>query len=84
MSVAAEQAEIRAHFGTTDATTNHHALQIGNFLKAILDNRLPWSPGSTAAAWWRSFDAAYRSDRENRPNAIGVTRFIDDAPEASR
>jgi len=61
------QAEDRAHFATIDATTHYHALQIEDFLKAILENRPPLVTGIDGRRAVAIFDAIYRSNREKRP-----------------
>src|SRR5262249_30085735 len=61
------QAEDRARFAQVDATTHYHALQIQDFLRAVLEGRPPLVTGEDGRAVVELFTAVYRSDRERRP-----------------
>ncbi len=61
------QAEDRARFGQVNATTHYHALQIQDFLRAILDGRPPMVTGEEGRVVMEMFTAIYRSNRERRP-----------------
>lgn len=61
------QAEDRARFQAVDATTHYHALQIQDFLQAILDDRPPLVTGEDGRVVVSLFTAVYRSNRERRP-----------------
>jgi UDP-N-acetyl-2-amino-2-deoxyglucuronate dehydrogenase len=61
------EAEDRAHFARIDATTYYHALQIGDFLRSILDGRPPLVSGKDGREVVALFTAIYRSQRERRP-----------------
>ena len=60
------QAEDRARFAAIDATTHYHALQIGDFLRAILDDRPPLVTGEDGRAVVAMFAAIYRAGRLHR------------------
>jgi predicted dehydrogenase len=61
------QAEDRARFRQFDATTHYHALQIQDFLRAILEDRPPLVTGEEGRLVVAMFTAIYRSQRERRP-----------------
>jgi predicted dehydrogenase len=61
------QAEDRARFAAIDATTHYHALQIQDFLWAVLDGREPAVTGEDGRTVVAMFTAIYRSQRERRP-----------------
>jgi predicted dehydrogenase len=61
------QAEDRARFAAVDATTHYHALQIQDFLQAILEDRPPLVTGRDGRVVVEMFTAVYRSQRERRP-----------------
>lgn len=63
---AAFQAEDRAAFGSVNATTYYHALQIKDFLQAIRENRPPLVTGESGRAVVELFSAIYQSSRERR------------------
>jgi predicted dehydrogenase len=65
--VAQFQAEDRARFAQIDATTHYHALQIQDFLRAVLDDRPPSVTGEEGRIVVEMFTAIYRSNRERRP-----------------
>ncbi|MGH7172334.1 MAG: Gfo/Idh/MocA family protein [Gemmataceae bacterium] len=65
--LAAFQAEDRAHFRQINATTHYHALQIQDFLRAILEQRSPLVTGEEGRTVVAMFTAIYRSQRERRP-----------------
>jgi UDP-N-acetyl-2-amino-2-deoxyglucuronate dehydrogenase len=64
------QAEDRARFLRINATTHYHALQIQDFLHAILDDRPPMVTGEDGRKVVALFTAIYRSQRERRPIAL--------------
>jgi predicted dehydrogenase len=64
--LATFQAEDRARFAEVNATTHYHALQIQDFLRAILDSRPPLVTGEDGRAVVEMFTAIYRSNREHR------------------
>ena len=61
------QAEDRARFAQVNATSHYHALQIQDFLKAILEDRLPLVTGEDGRVVVEMFTAVYRSQHERRP-----------------
>jgi predicted dehydrogenase len=61
------QAEDRARFAQLDATTHYHALQIQDFLRAVLEGRPPAVTGEEGRVVVELFAAIYRSNRERRP-----------------
>jgi predicted dehydrogenase len=61
------QAEDRAHFRQIDAANHYHALQIQDFLRAILDRRPPAVSGEDGREVVAMFTAIYRSQCERRP-----------------
>jgi predicted dehydrogenase len=65
--LAAFQAEDRARFGRINTTTHYHALQIQDFLQAVLNNRPPQVTGEEGRVVVEMFTAIYRSHRERRP-----------------
>jgi predicted dehydrogenase len=66
------QAEDRARFLQIDATTHYHALQIRDFLRAVLEGRRPTVTGEDGRTVVAMFTAIYRSQRERRPIAFPV------------
>jgi predicted dehydrogenase len=66
------QSDDRAHFAGIDATTHYHALQIQDFLRAILDDRAPFVTGDDGRRVVALFQAIYQSNREGRSiNLVG-------------
>jgi predicted dehydrogenase len=61
------QAEDRARFAQIDATTHYHALQIQDFLRAVLEDRPPSVTGEEGRIVVEMFTAIYRSNGERRP-----------------
>jgi UDP-N-acetyl-2-amino-2-deoxyglucuronate dehydrogenase len=61
------QTEDRALFRQINATTHYHALQIQDFLRAVLDERPPLVTGEDGRTVVAMFTAIYRSQRERRP-----------------
>jgi predicted dehydrogenase len=61
------QAEDRARFRQVNATTHYHALQIRDFLRAVLDDRPPLVTGESGRVVVEMFTAVYRSNRDRRP-----------------
>jgi UDP-N-acetyl-2-amino-2-deoxyglucuronate dehydrogenase len=60
------QAEDRAHFETIDAASHYHALQIQDFLRAILEGRPPLVTGDDGRRVVALFEAIYESNRQGR------------------
>ena len=60
------QAEDRERFRTVRATTHYHALQIREFLQAVLAGRPPMVTGQDGRNVVAMFTAIYRSQREGR------------------
>lgn len=60
-------AEDRARFAEVDPATHDHALQVRDFLRALLDGRPPLVTGADGREVVALFEAIYRSDRERRP-----------------
>lgn len=61
------EAEDRARFKQINATRHYHALQIQDFLRAILDDRAPSVTGEEGRVVVEMFQAIYRSNRDRRP-----------------
>jgi predicted dehydrogenase len=61
------QAEDRARFAGIDATVHYHALQFGDFLRAVRQGRPPVVTGADGRAVVELFTAIYRSARDRRP-----------------
>jgi predicted dehydrogenase len=61
------QAEDRARFRRIDATRHYHAMQIQDFLQAVLTGRPPMVTGEDGRAVVALFTAVYRSNQERRP-----------------
>jgi predicted dehydrogenase len=68
------QDEDRARFALIDATTHYHALQIRDFLQAVLDGRPPLVAGEEGRKVVAMFTAIYRSQRDRRPIAFPLSR----------
>jgi UDP-N-acetyl-2-amino-2-deoxyglucuronate dehydrogenase len=66
-SLAGFQAEDRARFAAIDATAHYHALQLQDFLRAILEDRPPKVTGEDGRDVVAVVQAIYRSNREGRP-----------------
>ena len=64
---------IRAHFATIDAVTHYHALQIQDFLRAIIEDRPPRVTGDDGRRVVELFQAIYQSDREARSIRLPIT-----------
>ncbi|MBM3744831.1 MAG: Gfo/Idh/MocA family oxidoreductase [Acidobacteria bacterium] len=60
------EVEDRARFRAVDPTLHYHALQIQDFLQAILEDREPLVTGRDGRAVVEMFTAIYRSNRERR------------------
>jgi UDP-N-acetyl-2-amino-2-deoxyglucuronate dehydrogenase len=61
------QAEDRAFFETIDAVEHYHALQIQDFLRAVIDGRPPLVTGDDGRRVVALVQAIYQSGREGRP-----------------
>jgi predicted dehydrogenase len=72
------QAEDRARFRQIEATTHYHALQIQDFLRAILEGRPPLVTGVDGRKVVALFTAIYRSQRDHRP--IAFPPAVEDSP----
>jgi predicted dehydrogenase len=57
----------RERFAQVDATTHYHELQIGDFLRAILEDRAPAVTGEDGRTVVAMFTAIYRSQRDGGP-----------------
>jgi UDP-N-acetyl-2-amino-2-deoxyglucuronate dehydrogenase len=62
--LSAFQADDRAHFAAVDAVSDYHALQIRDFLHAILKDRSPSVSGEDGRRVVELFQAIYQSNRE--------------------
>ena len=76
------QAADRAVFQQIDATTHYHALQIQDFLRAILEDRPPMVTGEDGRLVVAMFTAIYLFQRKRRPIKFPLT--ADDAEELTR
>jgi predicted dehydrogenase len=70
--LAAFQAEDRARFAGVKPTTHYHAVQIQDFLRAVLEDRQPLVTGEDGRVVVSMFTAIYRSNQERRPIRISV------------
>ena len=61
------QGEDRQLFGTIDAATYYHRLQIADFLRAVKEGRQPLVSGKEGRKTVELFTAVYRSNRDRRP-----------------
>ncbi len=66
-ALARFEAEDRARFATIDPLAHYHALQIDDFLDAVLNDRAPLVTGEDGRTVVAMFQAIYRSQRERRP-----------------
>lgn len=57
----------RAAFSRIDPSTHYHALQVGDFLRAICEGRPPLVTGQDGREVVAMFSAIYQSQRERRP-----------------
>jgi predicted dehydrogenase len=64
--LGALQAEDRARFAAVDAVGHYHALQIQDFLRAIIEDRPPLVTGNDGRKVVELFQAIYQSQREGR------------------
>jgi UDP-N-acetyl-2-amino-2-deoxyglucuronate dehydrogenase len=64
--LATFQAEDRAQFAAIDAVSHYHALQIQDFLRAVIEDRPPQVTGEDGRRVVELFQAIYRSHREGR------------------
>ena len=60
------QAEDRARFESIDAVYHYHALQIHDFLRAVIEDRPPLVTGEDGRRVVALFQAIYQSNREGR------------------
>ncbi|HEY1787912.1 MAG TPA: Gfo/Idh/MocA family oxidoreductase [Verrucomicrobiae bacterium] len=58
--------EDAAHFNSINVVEYYHRLQIGDFLQAILDQRLPMVTGEQGRRTVELFTAIYRANRDRR------------------
>ena len=65
--LASFQDEDRAGFARVDATAHYHAVQIAEFLQAVLDGRPPLVTGEDGRRVVEVFTAVYRSQKERAP-----------------
>ncbi len=66
------QAEDRARFQEIDAVTQYHALQIQDFLRAIIEDRPPLVTGDDGRRVVALFQAIYESNREGKSIRLPV------------
>ena len=66
VQLARFQAEDRARFASIDAVSYYHALQIQDFLQAVIEDRPPRVTGEDGRRVVELFQAIYRSQREGR------------------
>jgi predicted dehydrogenase len=66
-SLVAWKAEDAALFGSIDATTHFHTLQIQDFLRSAAEGRTPAVSGEDGRRTVELFTAIYRSNTEGRP-----------------
>jgi len=71
--LAAFQAEDRARFSAIDAASYYHALQIQDFLRAVIDDRPPLATGDDGRRVVELFQAIYQSHRERRSIELPMT-----------
>lgn len=71
--LATFQAEDRARFATVDAVNYYHALQIQDFLRAIIEDRPPRVTGDDGRRVVQLFQAIYQSHREGRSIKLSAT-----------
>ena len=83
-ALAEFQAEDRARFRQIDPTTHYHALQIQDFLRAILEGRPPLVTGEDGRKVVALFTAIYRSQRDRRPIALPLEAEPAPAAHGSR
>jgi predicted dehydrogenase len=72
------QAEDRARFARLDPIAHYHALQIQDFLRAVLDGRPPLVTGEDGRTVVAMFTAIYRSHRLKRPIAFPLAADADE------
>lgn len=65
------QAADRAAFARVDGTTQYHALQIRDFVRAVRDDRPPLVTGADGRAVVELFSAIYESNRTGRTVRVG-------------
>ncbi len=65
--LAAYREQDREQFAQVDATTHYHALQISDFLQAILEGKPPAVTGEDGRTIVAMFTAIYRSQRDRSP-----------------
>ena len=66
------QAQDRAQFAAVNPTNHYHALQMQDFLQAILDDRAPEVTGEDGRRVVAIVQAIYQSNRETRPVKLTV------------
>ncbi len=66
------QAEDRAQFESIDAAYHYHALQIHDFLRAVIEDRPPLVTGKDGRRVVALFQAIYQSNRERRSIGLPV------------
>lgn len=66
------ETEDRARFAQIDAVAYYHALQIQDFLRAILDDRPPLVTGDDGRRVVALFQAIYQSNREGRSISLNM------------
>jgi predicted dehydrogenase len=68
------QAQDRAQFQTLAAAYHYHALQIHDFLRAVIEDRPPLVTGADGRSVVALFQAIYESNREGRAVKLGDQR----------
>jgi len=71
--------EDAAFFGSIDATTHYHGLQVKDFLRAVLEDREPVVTGIEGRRTVELFTAIYRSRRDRGPVRFPLAAESDDA-----
>ncbi|HEU5117902.1 MAG TPA: Gfo/Idh/MocA family oxidoreductase, partial [Isosphaeraceae bacterium] len=64
------QAQDREAFSKINTVTHYHAIQVRDFLRAILDSRPPLVSGEDGRTVVAMFEAIYRSNEEGRPVSL--------------
>jgi predicted dehydrogenase len=71
-NLAQFQAEDRARFREIDAVNHYHALQIQDFLRAVIEDRAPLVTGKDGRRAVALFEAIYQSNREGKSARISA------------
>jgi len=68
------QAEDRARFQEIDAASHYHALQIQDFLQAVIEDRPPLVTGDDGRRGVALFQAIYQSNREGKSIKLPISQ----------